>query len=125
MQVKLLVPTNLTSPDYVVGQFLRYVVVGGVAFVVDFTVLVLLTEVLGLHYLTSAAIAFCCGLVTNYILSITWVFSTRSLASKRTEFTIFSIIGVVGVWAGMNYSCTSEQTLWGWTIGCRSSSRWR
>ena len=97
MRIRLLVPTKLTSPDSAVGQFLRYLVVGGVAFVVDFGVLVLLTEVLSLHYLTSAAIAFCCGLVTNYILSITWVFSTRSLASKRTEFTIFSIIGVVGL----------------------------
>ncbi|MGQ9503873.1 MAG: GtrA family protein [Thermogutta sp.] len=97
MQIKILVPTKITSADSVVGQFLRYLVVGGVAFLVDFGVLVLLTEVLRLYYLASAAIAFWCGLVTNYVLSITWVFSTRALASKRTEFTIFLIIGVVGL----------------------------
>ena len=87
----------IVSRDSVIGQFLRYLVVGGVAFVVDFGVLVLLTEVLSLHYLTSAAVAFCCGLVINGILSITWVFDTRSLGSKKTEFTIFSVIGVVGL----------------------------
>lgn len=35
--------------------------------------------------------------MTNYTLSITWVFSTCTLAGKRMEFTIFSIIGVVGL----------------------------
>jgi putative flippase GtrA len=91
------VRTQHTSADSLLGQFLRYLVVGGVSFLVDFGVLVLLTEALDIYYLTSAAVAFCCGLVTNYVLSITWVFSARSLASKRTEFAIFSIIGVIGL----------------------------
>lgn len=89
--------SSLLSADSVVGQFARYLVVGGVAFAVDFGVLVLLTKFLGFHYLFSAALAFCCGLVINYILSITWVFSNRSLASKKAEFTIFSIVGVAGL----------------------------
>ena len=42
-------------------QFLRYALVGGVAFVVDFVSLHLLTENLGLHYLQSAALAFVLG----------------------------------------------------------------
>jgi putative flippase GtrA len=90
-------PIDSIPADSVLEQFLRYLVVGGVAFVVDFGALVFLTEVLKFHYLASTAIAFCCGLVLNYILSITWVFNTRSLTSKKTEFAIFSIIGVIGL----------------------------
>lgn len=88
---------SITSKETITTQFLRYLVVGGIAFLVDFGVLVLLTETLSVWYLTSAAIAFCCGLVTNYLLSITWVFSTRSLTNQRAEFAIFSIIGIVGL----------------------------
>jgi putative flippase GtrA len=35
--------------------------------------------------------------VVNYLLSITWVFGSRSLADKKTEFAIFSFIGVAGL----------------------------
>ena len=100
MEIRLLPSTaraTLTSSETVVGQFMRYLVVGGIAFVVDFGVLLLLTELFDLHYLASAAAGFCCGLVTIYILSITWVFNIRSLESKRVEFVIFVIIGVAGL----------------------------
>lgn len=93
---KIPIAKNLVPAETLLEQFLRYLVVGGVAFLVDFGVLVVLTE-LYFHYLISAAIAFCCGLVTNYLLSITWVFSARSMADKRVEFAIFSIIGIVGL----------------------------
>ena len=89
--------TAFAPRDSLAGQFLRYLVVGGVAFVVDFSILVLLTEVLAVHYLGSAAIAFCAGLATNYLLCITWVFDTRSLSSKKTEFAIFATVGVIGL----------------------------
>ena len=78
-------------------QFLRYAVVGGVAFVVDFAVYVSLTEWAGLHYLVSAAVGFLCGLTTNYALSISWVFQNRSLKDARVEFAVFATIGVVGL----------------------------
>ena len=78
-------------------QLLRYTFVGGIAFVVDFGLLVSLTEFIGIHYLTSAAIAFMAGLVTNYIMSISWVFNQRSIKNKSAEFAIFGLIGLVGL----------------------------
>ena len=81
-------------------QLLKYGFVGGIAYVVDFGSLFFLTEVIKFHYLVSAAIAFILGLLTNYILSIFWVFSRRTLVNWRTEFVIFSIIGLVGL--GLN-----------------------
>jgi putative flippase GtrA len=78
-------------------QFLRYVAVGGAAFVVDFTMLILLTELAGVHYLLSAGLAFCAGLLVNYALSIAWVFSSRMLRDRRAEFVIFALVGIAGL----------------------------
>lgn len=81
-------------------QLFRYAFVGGAAFIVDYGSLWLLTEVCGLHYLLSAAIAFILGLVCNYLLSTVWVFSRHSFDSRWAEFAVFALIGVVGL--GMN-----------------------
>jgi putative flippase GtrA len=89
-----------TKSDKTSIQLLRYIFVGGIAYAVDFGSLYFLTEVIKIHYLISAAAAFILGLLTNYMLSIFWVFATRTLTSKQMEFLIFAIIGLVGL--GLN-----------------------
>lgn len=78
-------------------QFLRYGFVGGLAFGVDFGSLWLFTGVLGVHYLVSAALAFGLGLLTNYGLSIAWVFKAHRSASRWEEFLGFAVIGLAGL----------------------------
>ncbi len=78
-------------------QLLRYVVVGGVAFVVDWGLLALLTECAGLYYLVSATISFIAGLAMNYALSTTWVFGCGTMQNKWAEFAVFALIGIVGL----------------------------
>jgi putative flippase GtrA len=36
-------------------------------------------------------------LITNYLLSISWVFNKRTLDSKKLEFGVFTLIGIVGL----------------------------
>jgi putative flippase GtrA len=81
-------------------QFLRYLIVGGLAFGVDFGTLWGLSSGLGIHYLVSAAIAFLLGLAVNYLLSTVWVFSQRRMLDRRREFFVFAGIGVLGL--GLN-----------------------
>lgn len=83
--------------DHTPTQMLRYLVVAGIAFAVDFSSLFVLTDVFGLYYLVSAVLAFCLGIVVNYALSVRWVFSKRKLASKHMEFLAFGVIGLVGL----------------------------
>lgn len=78
-------------------QLFRYGFVGGVAFVVDYGSLFLLTHYAGVPYLWSAAIAFILGLVTNYLLSISWVFRRNENLRPWVEFLFFAIIGVIGL----------------------------
>lgn len=81
-------------------QFLRYIMVGGAAFLVDFGSLYLLTDFFGIYYLSSAALAFILGLLANYLLSIGWVFNRRTMDNRTFEFGIFAVIGIVGL--GLN-----------------------
>lgn len=81
-------------------QFFRYIFVGGAAFLIDFTSLYILTDFFGIFYLSSAAVAFILGLITNYLLSISWVFNKRTLNNKTIEFSVFALIGIIGL--GLN-----------------------
>jgi len=87
----------LSKSDRTHIQLLKYSFVGGIAYVVDFGFLIFLTEFIKIHYLISAAIAFILGLLTNYALSINWVFLKRTLDNKKIELLIFSFIGVIGI----------------------------
>jgi putative flippase GtrA len=79
------------------GQALRYLLVGGVAFIVDFSALVFLAEFAGFSPLVAAAIAFIFGMVTNYLLSVRWVFVSRSVNQPLVEFVVFVLIGLFGL----------------------------
>jgi len=78
-------------------QLFRYCFVGGFAFIVDYGSLYILTEYAGFHYLISATISFIAGLVVNYLLCTWWVFRKSKLKSKAAEFTVFALIGVIGL----------------------------
>jgi len=86
-------------------QFFRYTFVGGFAFLVDFGLLILLTEYFHLYYLISAGIGFVFGLIVNYYLSVNWVFNNRVVENRLFEFLVFTLIGIVGL-------CLNELFLW-------------
>jgi putative flippase GtrA len=78
-------------------QLFRYFFSGGIAFVVDISILFLLTEYLGVHYLLAASLGFSVGLIITYLLSIHWIFDERRIDKKTLEISIFAIIGLVGL----------------------------
>ncbi|WP_342113800.1 GtrA family protein [Pseudoduganella sp. OTU4001] len=80
-----------------IAQFLRYTVVGGMAFVVDFLSLYLLVQFAGMHYVAAACLAYLAGMVCNYMCSIHWVFGFRRVAHWQHEFAIFFSIGIAGL----------------------------
>lgn len=78
-------------------QLFRYGFVGGTAFLVDYGTLFALTHFAGVSYLWSAAIAFVLGLITNYIISISWVFRHNDKMHIWQEFAFFTIVGIIGL----------------------------
>jgi len=77
-------------------QIIRYLIAGGVAFMVDFALLYLLTDIFNVYYLTSSRISFSVGLIITYLFSIFWVFDKRRINNRKIEFLIFAIIGIIG-----------------------------
>ena len=78
-------------------QFLRYIIVGGCAFVADFCTVWLLKE-LGLHYLVAGVFGFILGVIVNYILSKTLAFAGKKAnMSREAEFMVFVIISLIGL----------------------------
>ncbi len=77
-------------------QLFRSLFVGGVATVVDFLVAALVREVLGGNDIISNASGFVFGLITNYLISILWVFKKHNM-NLATEFVVFACIGVIGL----------------------------
>jgi putative flippase GtrA len=78
-------------------HLLRGTLSSGVAFSVDFGILVFLTDAAGVHYLASAAAGFAVGTTVSYILSVLWVFEKRRFGDTRVEFGLFILIGASGV----------------------------
>lgn len=86
-----------------VGQFLRYFVTGGLAFVVDFGAFALALYYFDIHYLIANLIGLMAGNVVNYLLTVGWVFSTEKRKMEKhvfLEVVIFVLISLVGM--GLN-----------------------
>lgn len=78
-------------------QFIKFSFVGGLCFLIDYGLMILLTEVFSVPYLISCAISFSVSVVVNYLLSMKFVFASRDDLSKRKEFIIFVFLSVLGL----------------------------
>lgn len=79
-------------------QLFRYVFVGGIATVVDWGALYILTEFANLYHLVSAIISFILGLLTNFFLSKLFVFKANEARVKPVlEFLSYALIGLAGL----------------------------
>ncbi len=76
-------------------EFFQYVVVGGLAFLIDWSILNQ-GVALGIHYLVATAIGFVAGLLINFMLCILWIWK-GSQAKTVKDFSIFTAIGVAGL----------------------------
>ena len=80
-----------------IEQFLKFGVVGALAFCIDYGVLMLLSQVLGWDPVLSAAISFCVSVIFNYLASMKYVFQRRDDMSRQREFIVFIALSVVGL----------------------------
>lgn len=97
-----------TAVGKLIAQFMKFGVVGVIAFVIDYGLLALLTEVFGVNYLISATISFTVSVIFNYVASMRYVFTHKEDMSRRREFIIFVVLSVIGLlinngcmWAGV------------------------
>ena len=83
-----------------IAQIFKFGVVGGTALLIDYGVMIALTELWGINYLISSGISFVVSVIYNYILSVRWVFEVDENGDKRKEFVIFIVLSLIGL--GLN-----------------------
>lgn len=83
-----------------IAQFLKFAIVGGISFVVDFAVYGIMCNTFGVHYIISGIFGFVISVIVNYLLSMKFVFVSKDDLSKKSEFVIFVVLSVIGL--GLN-----------------------
>lgn len=78
-------------------QMLRFALTGGFVTALDFVLLYVLTEYVGMYYLYSAAVSFWISMTINYGLAVRWIFPERKFKSKWVEYSLFIITGLGGL----------------------------
>ena len=72
-------------------QVFKFTIVGAVAFIIDYSIMVICKEILHFSVLLSAFIGFTISVIYNYIASVKWVFNVNEKKSKTKNFIIFII----------------------------------
>ncbi len=86
----------ISKSDKMLIQLVRYGFVAVVAFIIDFGLLYVFTQYLGVFYLVSATLSFFISLIANYLLSVAWVFPSDP-AQRRKQIIFFILIGLSGL----------------------------
>lgn len=78
------------------GEVIRFALTGGVCFLVELGVLILLKSGLGLDTLIATPVAFLVSVVLNYLLCVVWVFkgARNTDTAAKAGFLVTSLIGL-------------------------------
>ena len=87
------------------NQILKFGVVGGISFLIDFIIYTAIIKILTFDkaYIIAGVLGFSISLIFNYLASMKWVFVRRDDTSRKKEFIIFLVLSVIGL--GINELC--------------------
>ena len=78
-------------------QIIKFGIVGGLAFLIDYGIMVLCKEVFKFDVLVAAGFGFTVSVIFNYIASVKWVFNVNENNSKSKQFITFIIFSIIGL----------------------------
>lgn len=88
-------------------KFLYYLIVGGTAAIVDWSIFALLVYGLGVYYLIAGIIGFIIATFVNYILGRKLVFKEGAACSTRSEIMLIYLVSTIGllIHSGILFVC--------------------
>lgn len=97
--------SKLDKNNKLIMQILKFGVVGGLSFVIDFIITLIVSTImrkfLGSTVENAAAIGglfgFCISLIFNYIMSMKFVFERKDDMDRKKEFIIFAVLSLIGL----------------------------
>ena len=78
-------------------QIFKFGIVGGIAFVIDYGIMVISKELLGFSILLSAGLGFTISIIFNYIASVKWVFDVNKEKDEKKNFILFIVFSIIGL----------------------------
>lgn len=78
-------------------QIVKFIIVGGIATIIDFVLLYILKEFVGINEIVSNTISFTISLIYNYIASIKWVFDVDNNKNQNKQFVTFVVFSIIGL----------------------------
>lgn len=78
-------------------QIIKFVIVGGIATIIDFGCLYFFKEIIGLPVLVSNTLSFSISVIYNYIASIKWVFDVDKEKESKKQFITFISFSILGL----------------------------
>ena len=98
-------------------QIIKFGVVGGTAFFIDYGLLLFFTDICGIWYLLSSFLSYSISTVFNYWASMKFVFKGKEDMGKGKEFTMFGTWSLMGL--GVN-----QVGMWGFVDGFGMDYKW-
>lgn len=83
--------------DKLLKQIFRFIIVGGIATVIDFVFLYIFKEFFNFNVIISNTLSFIISVIYNYIASIKWVFDVNENKNNKIQFILFIILSVIGL----------------------------
>ena len=86
----------MEKPKSRTAEIIRFALTGGICFLVELAVLILLKGKLGIDTLIATPVAFLVSVILNYLLCVVWVFrgAKNRGAGAKAGFLITSLIGL-------------------------------
>lgn len=88
---------NHLMKNQLFAQIVKFGFVGGLAFLIDYSILIMCKELLHFDVLLSAAIAFTISVIFNYLASVKWVFEVDQEKSTKRNFILFIVFSIIGL----------------------------
>jgi putative flippase GtrA len=87
----------MSKKDYWLTNLFRHQIAGALAFLIDFVVFVILTDLINLWYVPATAIGALVGAIINFTLSTYWAFSgsKNSLKNQMFKYVLVSAGSIV------------------------------
>ena len=98
----------------ILGEFIKFGLIGVLNTGIHIAALYILTEYLGVYYIVASCIGFCLAVTNSFILNTLWTFKKDLKEKTKTRYTKFFIISLaaLGVNLGMLYLITEYFGIW-------------
>ena len=102
-------------------RFVKFAFVGALGSVTDFTILILLVEVVRLVPVVAGGFGFSAAVLQNFLLNRWWTFPESRIHDKRRQMLKFGLVSVVGLGINLVVLMFVDQSLRSFWIDLLSS----